>query len=88
MRIERHHSLGREAAKARLESVAQQLADQFALNYDWRGDTLDFHGSGIRGKVDVADDAVLFDVRLGLPLMMMESPIRNAIENALDKELG
>lgn len=88
MRIERQHTLGREAAKLRLESVAKQLADQFALNYGWQGDTLDFHGSGIRGKVDVADESVSFDVRLGLPLMMMESPIRSAIESALDKELG
>lgn len=87
MRIKRDHHLGIDAAKIRVSEVAEDLSQQFSLTSDWHGDRLNFRGIGVTGKVDVADDSIEFNVKLGFALMIMEGPIRSAINKALDAHL-
>lgn len=70
-----------------LSQVAKDLSQRFSLTSDWHGDRLDFRGSGVTGKVDVADDSIDFNVKLGFALMMMDRPIRSAINKALESHL-
>ena len=88
MRIRRNHDLGLDEAKHRLDKVADTLSSQFSLRSNWQGDSLAFRGTGVDGKVDVTDESIEFNVELGFALMLMEAPIKNAIEKALDDELG
>ena len=87
MRIRRDHHLGIDAAKSRVSEVAEELSQQFSLTSDWHGDRLNFRGSGVTGKVDVTHDRIEFNVKLGFALLIMEGPIRSAINNALDAHL-
>ena len=88
MRIRRDHDFGLDEAKRRVDGVAADISQKFSLRSNWQGNTLMFRGTGVNGQVDVAADSVEFHVKLGLALMLMEQPLRNAIETALDKELG
>lgn len=87
MRIKRDHDLGIDAAKNQVSQIADELAQQFSLTSDWHGDNLSFRGSGVTGEVAVAENSIEFVVKLGLALMMMEGPIRSAINKALDEHL-
>lgn len=87
MRIKRDHELGIDAAKSRMSKVAEELSQQFSLTSNWHGDRLNFRGSGVTGEVAVAHDSIEFNVKLGFVLLIMEGPIRSAINNALDTHL-
>lgn len=87
MKIRREHSLGTDEVRRRVDRIAAQLGQQFTLSSRWVGDDLEFRGSGVSGRIRVEDHSVEVDVRLGLALMMMERPIRRAVEQAMDGEL-
>ncbi len=88
MRICRDHDLGAEEAKSRVQRVAVTLEERFALRSEWRGNQLQFKGSGVNGQIAVSDSDIELNIRLGLALMFMESAIRSAIEEELDSEIG
>lgn len=85
--VERPHSLGREAARAKAEKLAERLASQYDVRYRWNGDTLEFKRSGADGRIEVGEDHVSVQLNLGLLLSPMSSSIKREIEAALDKSL-
>lgn len=44
--VERAHGLGKEAAREKADQLAQKLADQYGLEPQWSGDTLNLKRSG------------------------------------------
>ncbi len=88
MNIKRNHSLGIAEARIRVDSIAASLTSKYGLSSAWEGDTLKFSGSGVNGRIDVADQSVDVDVKLGFALMMLEGTIRTSIEDAMDKHLA
>ncbi|MDH3533494.1 MAG: polyhydroxyalkanoic acid system family protein [Gammaproteobacteria bacterium] len=85
MFIRRDHRLGTEEAKRRVDKVAADLGSRFNLTSRWEGDNLRFTGSGTNGHIAVTDDSVEIRLRLGLTLMMLEGPIKLAIESSIDE---
>lgn len=85
--IHRPHQLGLDAAKARAEQLAERLAKDYDVNYRWCGDALEFKRSGADGRIEVSDDSVAVELRLGLALSLMSSKIKSEIERTLDKSL-
>lgn len=88
MRISRRHGLGLDEAKSRLEGLADELGRELSLTYRWRGDDLQFEGSGVDGRIGVSHSRVDIVVQLGFALMFVESRIRSAVERALDHHIG
>ena len=86
--IERTHSLGLSAARAKAEQLAERLADQYQIKYRWAGNTLEFKRSGAEGNIKVAEDSVEVRLKLGLLLSALGGSIEREIELALDKALG
>jgi putative polyhydroxyalkanoate system protein len=87
MRIQREHGLGKDEARQRVSGVADELCDKYGLQAHWEGDDLKIAGSGIDGRIAVAEQSVDVKVKLGFALSMMSSVIRTSIEDALDKYL-
>ncbi|MBP5072929.1 polyhydroxyalkanoic acid system family protein [Pseudomonas chlororaphis] len=85
--VERAHCLGKEAAREKADQLAQKLADQYGLEPQWSGDTLNLKRSGVKGAVQVGDDSIRVDVELGLLMSAMSGMIKSEIEKALDKAL-
>lgn len=85
--IERSHSLGRAAAREKAEVLAQRLASEYDVKFRWAGDTLEFKRSGADGTIDVSDDLVRVNLKLGLLLSALSGTIKREIEDTLDKHL-
>jgi putative polyhydroxyalkanoate system protein len=85
--VERAHGLGKEGARAKADKLAQKLSDQYGLEPQWAGDTLNLKRSGVKGAVHVGEDTIRVDVELGLMMSAMSGTIKSEIEKALDKAL-
>ncbi|EJM69070.1 putative polyhydroxyalkanoic acid system protein [Pseudomonas sp. GM49] len=85
--VERAHGLGKEAAREKADKLAQKLADQYGLEPQWSGDTLNLKRSGVKGAVHVSENSIKVDVELGLMMSAMSGMIKAEIEKALDKVL-
>ncbi|WP_439886542.1 polyhydroxyalkanoic acid system family protein [Pseudomonas sp. MBLB4123] len=85
--VERSHNLGREAAREKAEQLAERLAREFDVRYRWNGDALEFKRSGADGRIEVGEDRVRVELKLGLLLSAMGGSIKRQIEEALDKNL-
>lgn len=86
--IHREHGFGREQARAKVQELAQSLAEELAADYEWDGDLLSFKRPGASGTIDVGEDYVNLDIRLNLALSMMKGTIRETVEHKLDEVLG
>lgn len=86
--VERKHSLGREAARAKAEALVQKLSSQYDLKADWQEDRVDVTRSGANGSVHIGDDHIRVDLKLGMMLSMLAGNIKGEIERALDKALA
>ena len=86
--VERKHSLGREAARAKAEALVEKLSREYDLKADWQGDRVDVWRSGAKGSVLIGDDSIRVELKLGMMLSMMSASIQSGIERALDKALA
>lgn len=86
--VERSHTLGREAARAKAQHIAERLAEQYNVSYEWRGDRLNMRRTGATGSIDVEDTQVRIQLKLGLLLSGLRGTIQREIEDALDKRLS
>lgn len=85
--VERSHQLGKAAVREKAEQLAERLAREYDVRYQWRGDTLEFSRSGADGRIEVSDDRVNVEVKLGLLLSAMGGSVKREIEKALDEYL-
>ena len=83
--VERKHSLGREAARAKAEALVDKLSREYDLKASWNGDRVDVTRSGANGSVQIFDDSIRVELKLGMMLSMMGGTIKGEIERALDK---
>ncbi|MGE8388462.1 MAG: polyhydroxyalkanoic acid system family protein [Pseudomonas sp.] len=86
--VERKHSLGREAARAKAEALVDKLSREYDLKATWNGDRVDVARSGANGTVHIGDDSIRVELKLGMMLSMMSGTIKGEIERALDKALA
>lgn len=85
--VERKHSLGRDAARQRAEALVDKLSKQYELKAEWKGDRVEIKRSGANGSVEIGDDSIRVELKLGMMLSVMSSTIKAGIEEALDKAL-
>ncbi|MEE1924222.1 polyhydroxyalkanoic acid system family protein [Pseudomonas sp. 148P] len=86
--VERKHSLGREAARQKAEALVEKLSSQYDLKAEWKGDRVEVKRSGANGSVEIGDDTIRVELKLGMMLSMMGGTIKAEIERALDKALA
>lgn len=86
--VERSHTLGRAGARAKAEALAERLAREYDVRYQWKGDVLEFKRSGADGSIAVADNSVKVELKLGLLLSAMSGTIKREIEKGLDESLS
>jgi len=86
--IKRNHNLGLNEAKQRMDQIAGSLQDKLDAKWAWKGNQLSFTRSGASGSVNVADDSVEFNIKLGLMLTPLKGKVESAINEELDKALG
>lgn len=85
--VERKHSLGREAARHKAEALVEKLSREYDLKAAWNGDRVEIKRSGANGSIQIDDDTIRVELKLGMMLSMMGGTIKAEIERALDKAL-
>lgn len=97
MRLTVPHTLGREAAVARIRAREHEIADilpsMATVTTEWSGDDrldlkVEVMGKTIHGAVEVADASVSFDFDLPAALSFAEPMIRAAVEPRAQKLLA
>ena len=87
IRIARAHGLPVSRAKAAAQAAADDLGRQYALTSEWRGDTLHFYRSGVRGWIEVSPSQIALEIHLGFLLKGLKSAIEQSVGRRLDELL-
>lgn len=86
--IRRQHSLTPQKAEGVANSVASELEREYGVRSTWKGDTLHFERSGVRGTLRLAPKEMILDVKLGLMLFALRDTIATRVEQKLDQLLN
>ncbi|SFV10829.1 polyhydroxyalkanoic acid system family protein [Pseudoduganella namucuonensis] len=63
--IVQEHKLTPKKAREAAEQVAQKLAAEFDLEYEWEGDVLHFERSGVNGSLTLTKHKAEMVIKLG-----------------------
>ncbi|GAA3929611.1 polyhydroxyalkanoic acid system family protein [Litoribacillus peritrichatus] len=85
--VKRNHSLGIEKALEDAEKLALMLADRFDAKYEWQGNKLVFHRTGVKGFLDVTETTLEVKVELAMLMRPFKSVVEREIHNYFEKEL-
>ncbi len=84
--IRRTHSVPLKEAKARVERIAERIAERFDVDYGWKGNTLQFTRSGVEGQIAVSAKEVHVMVRLGFLLFALKGSIEREIDRVIEEQ--
>ena len=82
--IQRNHTLGHQGIRDLSEQVAQTLANDYQVTWQWQGEHLTFRRSGAKGVLVPESHQVTIEMKLGLMLIPFAPVIRQGIESQLD----
>lgn len=85
--VKKHH-LSHAKAKHVAEKMAKDLDRRFGLACTWHGDECRFERSGLTGSMQVEEDRIALDVKLGFLLSAVAPSIERAIHEELDGLVG
>lgn len=87
IKLKRKHALGQEKARSTVEALAKKLQDELDAKYHWEGSTLQFSRSGASGHIDVSDEEVDIEIKLGMLLSPLKGKIEKTIQEEIDQHL-
>ncbi len=82
------HDMDRETAQEAADSLAQDLAERFDIDYGWDGDSIVFERPGVHGEIEVRDAEIRIRARLGLLLAFLRPRIEEEIVRYLRDHFG
>jgi len=83
--IIRVHALGLEQARMSATAMVSDLAAQYAIEYQWEGDTLVFTRPGVDGVIQVEAARIVVSVTLGFMVGIFRAGIEQSIHEHLDR---
>lgn len=87
IKVKRQHALGADKARSAVDKLAQKLRKDLDAEYHWDGSTLQFSRTGATGRIDVGDDEVNIEIKLGMLLSPLKGKIEKTIEEQIDQHL-
>ena len=86
--IQHEHSLPHAKARKAVEEVADKLSQRFGIRYEWAGETLNFSGAGVDGKIALGGSKLRVTASLGFLMSAFKGPIEAEIRRVLDERFG
>jgi len=86
--IRRKHGKTPAAARSAAERMADELKQEFNLDYDWQGDTLRFTRPGVSGELALDGDEVALRIRLGFLLTAVKPAIEREVHKFFDENFA
>jgi putative polyhydroxyalkanoate system protein len=86
--ITRAHTLSKDEAKLRAESLAKSLEQKLGLQWRWQGDAIHFDApsgaaKGTKGAVEVSDKNVRVTIDLPFLLKVMKGTVESKVQEKL-----
>lgn len=88
IRIKRKHNLGRDEVRKRIDKITGRLQDKLEATISWKGNTLNFKRSGVSGSLDVGENYLDCEIKLGMLLTPLKGKIESALNEEIDKALS
>ena len=85
--IKQQHNLAHDEARKRVEEIARDLKKELNTDYAWKGESLRFKRSGASGSIDLSDEFIELNIKLGMLLAPMKGKIESAIKEKLELAL-
>lgn len=82
--VTRHHTLDHDHAIEAADGLAQSLAEDFDVRYQWHGDEMTFKRSGVKGQLQVTPNTIHVHLELGFLLRPLKGRIEREIHQHLD----
>jgi putative polyhydroxyalkanoate system protein len=86
--VHRTHGTTLKRARQKAEHIAEELAEEFGIDYAWDGNHLRFERLGLSGEIAVGKKDVDIHVKLGFLLMALRSRIEQEIHAFCDENFG
>ena len=86
--ITRSHAMPLKKAREAADRFADQLAEKFDLESEWKGDTMHFTRAGVNGILTLGRGSVEIRAKLGLLLSAFRSSFEAHIKDNLDRVFG
>lgn len=86
--IHAYHTMDHEHARRAADELSRDLAQKFDIRYQWDGDVIHFQRQGVQGRIEVAEQEILIQARLGLMLALLRGPIESEVRRYLTDEFG
>ena len=83
--ITRTHGLSLKQAKLAAQEVANELAEDYEVESEWQGNTLNFWRTGVNGYLKVTGKQMIIEVKLGFLLAAFKPAFEQNINKRLDK---
>jgi putative polyhydroxyalkanoate system protein len=74
-----------EGARAAAQKVADQMAFDYEMTYQWEGDVLEFKRSGFSGTLALTEGSVQLEVVLGFMLRGFAKKIEEQVSKNMNK---
>jgi len=81
--LKHNHTLDPEETRKRVDSIAQDLKKEYAMDYAWKGDRVDFSRKGASGSVQLGNGFIELNIKLG----MLLSPLKGKIEETIRRDI-
>lgn len=88
LHIQRRHGMTLKQARVAAEHIADELAGEFSIDYEWRGNTCHFHRTGISGTMVLDKRDIAIEARIGFLLFPLKSRIEHEIHKFCDENFG
>ena len=86
--ISAYHDMELDAAQAAADSLADDLAQEFNIDYGWDGDFIHFERTGVDGAIEVSDKRIHIQAKLGLLFSFMQGRIEDEIRSHLERHFN
>lgn len=86
--ITKSHHLDQDTVRVNVQELADTLVEKLSAEYRWESDRLVFRRSGASGYVQIGDQEVEVEVKLGMLLKPLKNTIEKTITDYLDQHLA
>lgn len=86
--IKQSHGLSLDEARKRVEGIAGNLKRKLGVNYQWKGDSLQFKRSGASGDIELGEGFVEVKIKLGMMLAPMKAKIEASVKENMKTYLA
>ena len=70
-----------------MEEIAKELKKKLNADYAWKGNALQFKRSGASGSIELSDESIELNIKLGMLLSPLKGKIEDTIRRDIDSKL-